>query len=493
MGNTVLAGESWGYELFKHEIGMSRRFVLAFTLLMLIVILLLLNRSRPTMSMKRWWLLAVGALILAAAAFAPYASLWQTRYASVAERIGDPSVSWVNSDPRPWDGRLKVSQYDISLQRQKDDTLLMTAKLTVPVESRKGRTALPLTLHRSFQVNKVLVQGADAQYRRQGDFIDAELPQGMQDDLQIEIVYGGKIMDFSPRYGSERYAAFSVGSEVNLPRYMAWYPLIGHQDIYFKDEPPNELSTGISFRPLHYPPAKMKLTVEGYKVPLYAGIPEKERKTGYQRFEGDGVTGLSLFGSRDWTEIWHEGLPVTMVAAPYDQEYVENQMKDLKKKYDYFSSWIPELAKRDFHILYWGGGRYSYDRINGGMENAMIISSDNSYYNNVVDSLPGEWMNFMLFGSQNGLYMYSSDQHPETDVRSRISSLFWYVYYRQESGLSDKELVNGYYWTRSVQLLLFKDNDYDPNGIGRKMAKQVSRALRKGKERQVQEVLLHFL
>jgi hypothetical protein len=120
----------------------------------------------------------------------------------------------------------------------------------------------------------------------------------------------------------------------------------------------------------------------------------------------------------------------------------------------------------------------------------LILSSNHYTYN--FANLPGEWMNSILFGNQ-GAFHYNFE-HPERDVRGKIGSLFWYVYYVEEKGLSDKQLRSAYGNLRSVQQLLFKNGSgEDPqNQIGISMARQVRKALEEGRGNQVKELLVQF-
>ncbi|SMF70228.1 hypothetical protein SAMN05661091_0644 [Paenibacillus uliginis N3/975] len=488
--NNPLGDETWGYELFREELFSSWLFVLAFTLLLLVVSLLLLNRTRPTMNIKWCWLAAVGAAVLSVAAFVPYGSIWQERYASINEKLNDSTIRLSETEFSK-DVRLNISKYDITLKRRPDNLLQFQAKLEVPTEEWSGKSSFPLTLHRNFQVSKVLVQGIDTPYQRKGERLNVEIPNEAADKLQIEVFYAGNIKDFLSDYNRERYPVFSVGSEVYLPRYMAWYPLPGHQDVYVKTEDPaNRIHTGNRYSGMYFPPAEMKLTVEGYSVPLYTGMPEIEREVGYQRFEGKDVMGLTLLGSESWIELKEEGLPVTLVTTPYNRENAQIQLAELKEKYDYFTQWIPELKPVVTQIMYFGTSVESLQEESGKVDNGLILSSRTSFYDS-GSGLPGEWMNAMLFGGQEGLVMYSGGD-VEEDVRGRISSLFWYLYYREAKGVSDEELMDYYGWARSIQMLTMKDTDYDPKGIGRKMLRQVSKALNRGKEAEVKELLQHF-
>lgn len=485
-----LGNESWGYELFRGELNQSRMFVLAFTLLMLIVSLLLLNRTRPTMTIKWCWLSVSVAVILSIVAFVPYASMWQERYAAIREIENDPSIRLAETDFSK-DKRLTISSYDITLQRNKGDILVLSAKLEVPNKELGERTSFPLTLHRTFQVSKVLVQGIDTTFRRQGDHLNVEIPNEVKGNLQVEIFYSGRMMNFLKRYNSERYPAFSIGTEVNLPKSMAWYPLPGHQDVYVEDYDPSRIYTGFYYSAMYFPPADMKLRVRGYSNPLYTGIPELARKKGYQEFEGKEVKGLTLLGSRDWLELKHENLPITLVTTPYNRRYSQEILRDLNGKYEYFSRWIPEFKPGITHIMYLGTGVDGSDE-HKKVDNEMILSLTNFINDPSTDGLSGDWMNTILFGGQEGLNIYTGSEETAKDVRGKISSLFWYLYYREAGGLSNEEIVDQYGWKRSIQLLTMKDKDYDPKGIGRKMLKQVSKALDQGKEREVKELLLHF-
>ena len=108
-------------------------------------------------------------------------------------------------------------------------------------------------------------------------------------DIQAELEYRGKVMDFMSGYSREEFSVYSVGPEVKLDGFIAWYPLPGHQHVYLKsdneDRPPKYVYLGWEFGRMRYSFGEMKLEVEGYPVPLYTGMQELERRPGYQRFE----------------------------------------------------------------------------------------------------------------------------------------------------------------------------------------------------------------
>lgn len=487
LNDNLASYESWGRELIWPERQLSWRFVLSFTFLLLAVSLLLLNRLRPTMFLRRCGMLTLGAAILAVATFMPYAALYEEQSDRQLGLLSDPTVRTLKNVRPPLDAKLAISDYDIVLVRDEENILRFTVNLKVPSESREGRSSFPLTLNRNFKVDSVRTGGSDAVFRHQGDRLSVEIPPAVSGNLDIEVQYSGKVMEFLNYYNTLQYTMFSVGEEVNLPKTMAWYPLPGYQDIYVKEEMPSRFVVTYPYQ-LYFPPAAFRLTVKGYTLPLYAGIPVVERTPDYQRFEGRETTGVSLLGSRDWLEKKLVGKPVRVVMTPFNEKYVTRQMIDLEKKYDYFEKWVPGLGERYIEILHWQGSGWSrYKSVSNGQ-----ITTDGSYYNGITNSLPGEWMNIILFGDQKGYELDEPSGTVESDVRAHISSLFWYVYYRQEEGLTDKEQADYYNWTRSVRLLLFKDKNLDPKGIGRKMSAQVSHALKRGQEREVREVLLYF-
>ncbi|RAR42685.1 ABC transporter permease [Paenibacillus sp. MDMC362] len=481
--------ENWGYDLFGEDLMSSRWFVLAFTFLLLTVCLFLLNRKRPTMLLKAGWLAVLGAVVLTAAAAVPYGTLWAERYAQMDAKLEDPTVSYIDD---PEDGSFyHVSSYDIKLKRLPNDELRVMAKLTIPASEISGMRQLPLTLNRMFKLERVQLQGIDAPYRRQGDRLSVRMVgDSKRGDIQVELEYRGKVMDFMSGYSREEFSVYSVGPEVKLDGFIAWYPLPGHQHVYLKsdneDRPPKYVYLGWEFGRMRYSFGEMKLEVEGYPVPLYTGMQELERRPGYQRFEDRAIEqNISLYGGRFWKEIRRNDLPITIVTTPYMEKASALMLRDMQKKYDYFSKWVPSFNSNVDKILYLGQG-FDYPRV----DHRLILSSNQYTYN--YSNLSGEWMNSILFGNQDGLNYYF--EHPERDVRGKISSLFWYVYYVEEKGLSDKQLRSAYGNLRSVQQLLFKNGDGDDpqNIIGISMAQQVRRALEEGRGDQVKELLVHF-
>lgn len=481
--------ENWGYDLFGEDLMSSRWFVLAFTFLLLTVCLFLLNRKRPTMLLKAGWLAVLGAVVLTAAAAVPYGTLWAERYAQIDAKLEDPTVSYIDD---PENGSFyHVSSYDIKLKRLPNDELRVMAKLTIPASELSGMKQLPLTLNRMFKLERVQLQGIDAPYRRQGDRLSVRMVgDAKRGDIQVELEYRGKVMDFMSGYSREEFSVYSVGPEVKLDGFIAWYPLPGHQHVYLKsdneDRPPKYVYLGWEFGRMRYSFGEMKLEVEGYPVPLYTGMQELERRPGYQRFEDREIEqNISLYGGRFWKEIRRNDLPITVVTTPYMEKASVLMLRDIQKKYDYFSKWVPAFNSNVDKILYLGQG-FDYPRV----DHRLILSSNQYTYN--YSNLSGEWMNAILFGNQDGLNYYF--EHPERDVRGKISSLFWYVYYVEEKGLSDKQLRSAYGNLRSVQQLLFKNGDGDDpqNKIGISMAQQVRRALEEGKGDQVKELLVHF-
>ncbi|MFI2858041.1 ABC transporter permease [Paenibacillus sp. JSM ZJ436] len=484
-----MSSEVWGIALYRKELNASWLFVLAFTLLLLSFSLLLLNRKRPTRYLAGWALLTVASILLATSAFRPFLALWQERYEVYEQLLADPTLlSASNPDNYKPDfhPEYEITKYDIHLQRQQDDSLQLTAVLSIPPSSGESRQVFPLTLHRSFQVVDVSIENRKAEYYRQGDHLDILLPEGGSGKLQATVSYTGKPRDYVQQPPYNR-SLFSVGCEVNLPSNAAWYPLPGDQPIYFKNGLNSvDYNQAIVYRPLILPPAQMSLTLEGYACPVYASILETERKPGYQRFEGEETRGVELYGSRDLLELPSDKVPVTIITTPYDRFYAEGLLQYLETRYAYFETWVKDLRTRRVQIIYTDHPFY----VGGDLKGDLIISAK-YYYQYDIESLPGEWMNTILFGNQAGLREEGLEQ--EQDVRHLISSLFWYLYYKEEKGLSDAELKHSYGWARSVQTLLHEgDESTDPNRLGNKLAAQAAKAIQDGRTEQLKSLLNEF-
>lgn len=482
----ALDQENWNYALRLEDDRRSRPFVLAFTLLLLGVTLLLLSRKRPTMHAKSVWAAVVAAVVLAGAMLVPYADLWRDRYAQTdGKRYNRPVVPsdiTMASSKRMF----TISAYDLELKRLPNDELHMIARLTIPAAELVGMSELPLTLNRFFDLERVRVQGSDADYRRQWEQLTVMLPDGIREDIEVELAYEGKVMDFRPDFTTYQFAAFSIGEEVKLEGHMAWYPLPGHQDVYLREGSarPNIISLARDYGVQRFSIGDMKLTVEGYPNTLYSSLKEVERRPGHQVFEGKGIgQNVSLFGGRDWIEVRRPDLPLKVVTTPYMERSAKDTLNELKEKYDYFAAWFPQIPNEIDTFLYLGQG---IDRPRA--EHAIVLSS--FQYGGYM---PGEWMNDLLFGGQSGYFF--EYEHPERDVRDKITSLFWYVYYVEEKGLSDEQLRGAYAYLRSVQQLLFKNGEGSgdlQNRIGIGMARQVRRALEEGKSKQVKELLMQY-
>ncbi|NMO97244.1 ABC transporter permease/M1 family aminopeptidase [Paenibacillus lemnae] len=496
LSSDLMSGEIWGYDLYQSELAISWRFVLAFTVLMLVVSLLLINLKRPTMWIKWWWLGAFMSVLIAAAGLNSYLSLWQERSSAIREMLADPTLYSASSayaaDPSIPEVSLRptISSYDISLKRRDDDRLQLSARMTIPASSWNKASVFPMTLHRDFHVERVNVKGNQVEYRRQGDQLSLVLPRDASGELEVIIEYFGKPGDYLPRETKKR-SLFSIGGEVKLPSYMAWYPLAGEQSLYFKHGHPDDaINRAVSFRRMLFPPVDFSLTVEGYPNPVYASIREWSRDDGIQRFKGEQVEGVTLLGSRNLIQYHSPDIPAKMITTPYNMAYAQTQLEDFAQKYKYFSSWVSEMPKQDVQVFYSDSG-YDVNPYNGYMESDLIISPVYYYYDFDVNSLPGEWMNALLFGNQNGFYRDGRKQ--QEDVRNVISSLFWYMYYREEKGLTDIQIEEQYSWARSVQFLFgWVDQETDPDKIRQKMVSQVAKAMKEGKTTQVKALLNEF-
>ena len=118
----------------------------------------------------------------------------------------------------------------------------------------------------------------------------------------------------------EEFSVYSVGPEVKLDGFIAWYPLPGHQHVYLKsdneDRPPKYVYLGWEFGRMRYSFGEMKLEVEGYPVPLYTGMQELERRPATSGLKIDRAEHLPVRRSV-LKEIRRNDLPITVVTTPY--------------------------------------------------------------------------------------------------------------------------------------------------------------------------------
>ncbi|MEF2967515.1 hypothetical protein V3851_16940 [Paenibacillus sp. M1] len=479
--------DTWGLSMIADELLYSRLFVLSFALLLLVAGVAVLNRIRPTKHRPAVWAASGIALLLSVLAFLPYAQIWQQRYAAYEAKLADPSVPTVDevmSNPQQ-SGDIRITDYDLRVQRERKDILKVEAKLSVSGEALSQEKELKLTLNRSFQIREVRVGGDAAAFTREGDRLRIELPAAVQSPLQVELSYSGTVTDYAPGfYGQGSMYAFVKGDSVFLPGYIAWYPLAGYQPIYVKETETSGIQLGHVFAsPVLYS-AHFRLSFEGFERPLYTSLAETGRKPGSQTFEGEATEGLTLFGG-EFKELEAPDIPVRAAVTPYSAKQGEEIMARWSELYDYFTGWVDHFEPHLEQWLFLPNDNY----LRYSVENETYVMTyvfDTEYAANML-------MNQMLLGSRRGDYRIDNTKE---DVRLKIRGLMWYLYLREKEGFTDEELKTGrtgaddYYYL--LQELYSENSEADPDRLASRMINQVGSALDDGKAQQVKDVLNYF-
>lgn len=482
--------ELWGYSLEVDELLKSGLFVLAFAGLLLAAAVTILNLLRPTKHAIRQWVVAGLSLLLACGAFAPYGLLWQGRYSSYFDKLKDDTIPMADDLGENPNKAFEIANYDLVLERTKNDVLAVTARLDIPAAALQGEQEINLTLNRLFTVSEVKAGGRPVSFARRGDLLSVpwsgELQQ--QESVLLELRYSGAVMEYNGRGG---FYAFARRDLVMLPGYFAWYPLPGKQHLYVKDDWSNSLQAGWVFREISFPDAQYRLTVKGFNSKLYTSLPETgpqgsverpyaaEGKT--QTFQGPGKDGISLFGG-PFVEVSDPSLPSRIITTPNSTELAKHVLQEWSGYYQYFASWVADFEPKIHQVGYFETQQMMSDTAENGMY-AIFSSSggDNGY--------AGLLMTEMLLGTRRGSYQIENTRE---DIRLPLRSLMWYVYYREAEGLSHRDIEDGRADFRMLSALLHANSDKDPDNLGVSMGRQVGEAIDSGRIGEVKEILNYF-
>lgn len=473
--------EVWTTAMMGEELMYSRLFVLTFALLMLVAGITILNCLRRTKHLFLVWGTAIAALLLACGSFFPYGGLWQERYAQYKEKLADPTIQTMEHFTPIQNLTYEITDYDVLMHRKKNDDLETKAAIKLDVPD-KGVNELPFTLNRAFLVSQVKVNGRGASFQHQGEQLTIQLNENISGPVKVEIDYAGKMMDYYMRSnGNGEYTAFVKGKNVFLPQYIGWYPLPGYQAVYLKEVDYSSVRLAPVYYDMnHRAPVNFRLTLTGFKSPLYTSLPEKERSEDRQIFEGSVNYKLTLFGG-DFKEMKHPDLPVTAVISPYSRSAVNNIFDRLSEMNDYFGSWLQNYKPKINQLIYFPIHNYVPDSMESQTYFATQGYWDNEYLSEIL-------VNAMMVGSRSGDYLI---ENTKDDVRLQIRALLWYVYYREQKGFTDKDFKDG--WGNNMLWALYNpDSSIDPERLGLRMAEQVGKAIDEGKSKQAKEVLSFF-
>ncbi len=479
--------DTWGVEVIANELLFSRLFVMSFALLLLVAGVTVLNLIRPTKRKTAVWATGALAVLLAVMAFVPYVRIWQERYAGYEAKLHDSSIQSTDSAAPDFETakRFRITDHDIRITKKKGDKLDILAKLTVAGEGITNDEALKMTLNRSFTIRGISVAGQETDFTRTGDQLLITLPESDQTaetSLPLEIRYDGQMADYAPGFqGEGYYYAFIKGDSAFLPGYIAWYPWVGYQPVYTKEPADHPgIHLGTVYTPDSTGAARFKLSAVGFEQPIYTSLPESGHEEGIQVFEGEAKDRLTLFGGK-FKEITSPDFSGKIVTTPYNVRQAESILKQWKSLNSYFSGWVDHYEPDAWQILYLPNQNY----VQHSFENRAYVIN----YNFETDYSARMMMNQMLLGSRRGDYLI---ENVNEDVRLQLRGLMWYLYFREEKGLSAKQLMDGEGDYYLLQELYYVSNEHDPDKLAIRMTAQVAKALDEGKYDQVKEVLNIF-
>lgn len=475
----------WNFNLISEQLIYSHVFVAIFAVMLLVIAIMLLDMKRPTSYRKFNYTASVLAVILTIVSFLPYADVWNKRKDNLQQILNNPNVKsfWELKQEADSDEEIfsfPIEKYDVSVVKDKDDTLHVTALLSIPVQGIRDFADLKLTLNHNFVIDTVKVGGKEVSFHQEYDWVTIPLTTSSKDNISVELRYGGQIYDDPLRdKGPDGLFAFVKGDNAFLPYYTAWYPLAGQHHIYLREaslESYFQRNVSIPYA------ADWQLSIKGFEATVLTGLnkDESSKAEGEQRFSGNHLHYVSMLGA-ELVEVKEAGLPAVLYTTPYDAARAKYIAEIWKDTYDYFESWLGPIQHKITTVGIFNKRQY-LEPIRQGNLSIIFRNQDEGYTGYYL-------MNQMMLGTKDG---YSSYQTPREDVRTKIRGLIWYVQQREVLKYSDEEILNHYSDSRMVGELIDHGSATESSELGLRMREQVAVAIDQGKLAQVKEVLRYF-
>jgi hypothetical protein len=479
--------EVWGYSINHLEIWLVRLFIFAFTLLLLVWMIALYKQERPSQSASRWKWLSIGVLLLAIAAYIPYGHLWNYRLAANTALAQDaPTLGTYENDYTLI--RFDVDAYDLKLKRVKDQ-LSVKAELTFPASDITQQLPLTFTLNRTFQLQKVLLNGIQIQYERNDDWIslDPALIDKQRVNQVITMEYTGAIMDWSKEGDHETLLSFVQGPNIYLPPEAFWYPQPGNHHLWVKSDQSDLIMQSNYNEPLHS--ANFTLSLQGFHSHVYATMnPMVSDDSQTKRFEQKATKSITLFGG-NLIDVTKNGEPLKVITSPSNKLEAEKFLNNLSAARRYYASWL-SLDSAQLKQIYYiplalarGSNYWNDQKLIGNSYVMGELRGQNLDYiqeNRVLTALL-----FADAGFRNTAYIGGTP--PKIIFQGKIQQAILYMYYRDYMKLSDEQLKAKYYMNTTP---LFSDTEV--NDIGLKFIEMINQAIGQGKSTEVKAVLSFF-
>ncbi len=489
--NSPYENGAWGYYISAGETRLSRLFVCAFAAMLLCVVIAVLNRRRPSGGAKRWTMLAILAVIGSAAAFAPYGLLWKERYEANAEKL--KNAPWApDYYGRADAGEIEtfaVNSYDITVKRQKGDSLKVIALIRFPAPDVSGQAAV-FTLNRTFHITRTVLDGEEIEAVRSGDFfrINKAHLDTRTEEHTLQVEYEGTVFDWNLGR-NEAIAGFVRGEHLFLPSHLAWYPLPGEQHIYLRGDDDTEQNRQSGLRDR----ADFRVALEGFPGKVYATIRESGAENETRIFRQNDVEGVTLFGGR-FIEVISPDERLSVVTTSSNRLEAEQFLREISKMNQYFASWIGEPSgnlRRIFYFPFHAMGNYNgrlgsyygnYEQISG---NSLVIGE--TLHHNLDEYQATDAVNALWFGDlEVGTTFSENAGDPRYSIVGEIRRAFYYLYYRDHLQMGDREITG----SRNVIPALM--GPWSDRGEEKAIFGMIDEAVADGKAERVKRVLLHF-
>ncbi|MCA0171231.1 ABC transporter permease [Bacillus sp. RAR_GA_16] len=494
--DSVLINGTWGIQLMKEEIQLQRLFVTTVAAFLLVLIIFILNIRRPHQYDRLWkglLFLSAGLVILS---YLPYASFWNERMRGFNDIKEESPIitsgqegehSYLTFPPLPHPDsvlegeralyqpeRFDIKQYDLSIDQQKEDSLNIEARLTLPEAAFSTNDVIKFTLNQTFKMKNVMIDHQSVPFTRDNDFITISLPDQINTPI-IQLNYEGTYKLWASNYGQEFYPGYVGQNQIIMPSQSAWYPLPGHQYLYDSNGE-SQTNVGLNNR------ADFNVTVKG-PSPTFGTIEETRSPGGVYKLHGK-TAKLDLY-SGDLVEVASDHFPFSIVTTSYNQSRVQALMTELDKRLLYTDHYLTKEIEpmRHLFILPVENIRWAnYMRQQGFIDQNYLLS-ESSFYQLDHPYLMKLFLQINLLHDGTEIYGYEEGELVTSTILSAYTYLYEIDHGNEEMASAIRRMVVTF--NDAIPIENYSEEEIEANRI----FSMIKRAVESGKEKQVKEVL----
>lgn len=494
--DSVLINGTWGIQLMKEEIQLQRLFVTTVAAFLLVLIIFILNIRRPHQYDRLWkglLFLSAGLVILS---YLPYASFWNERMRGFNDIKEESPIitsgqegehSYLTFPPLPHPDsvlegeralyqpeRFDIKQYDLSIDQQKEDSLNIEARLTLPEAAFSTNDVIKFTLNQTFKMKNVMIDHQSVPFTRDNDFITISLPDQINTPI-IQLNYEGTYKLWASNYGQEFYPGYVGQNQIIMPSQSAWYPLPGHQYLYDSNGE-SQTNVGLNNR------ADFNVTVKG-PSPTFGTIEETRSPGGVYKLHGK-TAKLDLY-SGDLVEVASDHFPFSIVTTSYNQSRVQALMTELDKRLLYTDHYLTKEIEpmRHLFILPVENIRWAnYMRQQGFIDQNYLLS-ESSFYQLDHPYLMKLFLQINLLHDGTEIYGYEEGELVTSTILSAYTYLYEIDHGNEEMASAIRRMVVTL--NDAIPIENYSEEEIEANRI----FSMIKRAVESGKEKQVKEVL----